>query len=92
MVTVKSIEECVQNYVIGAIQGVFKTKRYWMKQGYDEGHAIKNAIQYGIGHIRAGVGMDIPDLETTIKTFREMAEIATAFANLLEEVKASTQK
>ena len=88
MVKVKSIEETVQNYVIGTIQGVFKTKRYWMKKGYDEDHAIKNAVQYGIGQIRAGVG-DICDIETTIKTFREMAEISTVFANLLEEVKGN---
>jgi len=32
------------------------------------------------------------DIETTIKTFREIAEIATAFANLLEEVKANIKK
>lgn len=89
---VKSLEEWTQNYVIGAIQGVFKTKRYWMKQGYDEQHAIENAVKYGIGQIRAGVGTDIHDLETTIKTFREIAEIATAFANLLEEVKVDIQK
>jgi len=92
MVKVKSIEEWAQNYVIGAIQGVFKTKRYWMKQGYDEDHAIKNAVQYGIGQVRAGVGMDIPNLEATVRTFREIAEISTGFADLLEEVKASIQK
>ena len=56
MVKVKSIEEIVQNYVIGTIQGVYKTKRYWVKQGYDEDHAIKNAVEYGIGQLAAGVG------------------------------------
>ena len=91
MTRVKSVEEMVQNYVIGTIQGVFKIKRYWMKQGYDEDHAIKNAVQYGIGQISAGVGR-ICDLETTIKMFREIADISTAFANTLEEVKEGIQK
>lgn len=88
---VKSVEEIVQNYVIGTIQGVFKFKRHWMKQGYNEDHAIKNAVQYGIGQISAGVGR-ICDLETTIGMFREIAEISTAFANRLEEVQAGIQK
>jgi len=88
---VKPVEEVVQNYVIGTIQGVFKSKRHWMKQGYDEDHAIKNAIQYGIGQISAGVGRTC-NLETTIEMFRELAEISTAFANRLEEAQASIQK
>ncbi len=79
----KSIEETVQNYVIGAIQGAFKTKRYWMKKGYDKDHAIKNAVNYGIGQVCAGIG-DICDLETAVKMFREIAGISTAFADTLE--------
>jgi len=67
----KSIEEVVQNYVIGAIQGAFKTKRYWMKQGYDEGHAIKNAVKYGIGQISAGIGGKC-DLETAVNMFKRL--------------------
>lgn len=81
---VKSMEEWVQNYVIGTIQGVYRTKRHWMKQGYDEDHAIENAIQYGIGQLAAGVGKTC-NVETTIRMFRELAEIATAFANKLEQ-------
>jgi len=85
MVKVKSIEETVENYVIGVIPGVFKTKRYWMKKGYDEKHAIQNAVKYGIRQIEAGVSAH--NLETTINIFREMAVIATTFADLLEQNK-----
>jgi hypothetical protein len=88
---VKSLKETVQNYVIGTIQGAFKVKRHWVKQGYDEDHAVKNAVQYGIGQISAGVGRTC-DLETTIKIFREIAEISTAFANTLKEAQVSIEK
>jgi hypothetical protein len=83
MVKVKSVEEAVENYVIGVIQGAFKTKRYWMKQGYDEEHAIKNAVNYAIGQIKAGISMNKNEIEATIGKFREIAEIANAFADLL---------
>jgi hypothetical protein len=83
MVRVKSVEEAVENYVIGVIQGAFKTKRYWMKQGYDEEHAIKNAVNYAIGQIKAGISMDRKEIEATISKFREMAEIANALADSL---------
>lgn len=86
MARVKSIEEWVQNYLVGTIQGVYKTKRYWVKQGYDEDHATKNAIQYGVGQLAAGVG-NTCDVKTTITMFREIAEIATAFVNKLEEIR-----
>ena len=89
MAKVTSIEEWVQNYVIGTIQGVYKTKRYWVNQGYDEDHAIRNAIQYGIGQLAAGVG-NTCDVKTTLKMFRELAEIATVFANKLEEIQPSS--
>lgn len=85
MTKATSIEDWVKNYVLGTIPGVYKMKRYWVKQGYDEDHAINNAVQYGIGQLAAGVGSTC-DVETTIKMFREIAEIATAFANKLEEV------
>ena len=90
MVKVKSIEEIVQNYVIGTIQGVYKTKRYWVKQGYDEGHAIKNAVEYGLGQLAAGVG-NTCDVETTATMFRELAEIATVFANKLAEIRRNSR-
>jgi len=83
MVKVKPIEEWVENYVISTIQGAFKTKRHWMKEGYDEKHAIKNAVNYALGQLKASVSSD--NIETTIKAFREMAVIATTFANLLEQ-------
>jgi len=85
MAKITSIEEWVQNYVIGTIQGVYKTKRYWVNQGYDKNHAIKNAIQYGIGQLAAGVGKTC-DVKTAITMFRELAEIATLFASKLEEI------
>jgi hypothetical protein len=81
----KSIEEVVQNYVIGAIQGAYKTKRHWIKEGYDEAHAIKNAVKYGIGQISAGIGGTC-DLKTAVKMFRKLAVISTTFADTLEEV------
>ena len=84
---VKSLEEWAQNYVIGTIQGALKTKRHWMKQGYDEKHSIENAVKYGMAQISAGIG-ETCDLETAVKMFREMAEISTAFADALEEAKA----
>jgi urocanate hydratase len=79
------MEEIVQNYVIGTIQGTFKTKRYWVKKGYNKDHAIKNAIEYGIGQLAAGVGKTC-DAKTAVTIFREIAEIANAYANKLEEV------
>jgi hypothetical protein len=82
---VKSIEQTIENYVLGTIQGAFKTRRYWMNQGYDEDHAIKNAVNYGVGQIKAGVSAR--NFEATIEMFREVAGIATAFANMLEKVK-----
>lgn len=87
---IKSIEETVQNYVIGVIQGAFKTKRHWMKKGFDEKRAIENAIRYGIGQIRAGVG-NICNIETAINIFREISQISTCFANLLEEIKSNSE-
>jgi len=89
MAKATSKEEWVQNYVIGTIQGVYKTKRHWINQGYDEHHAIKNAIQYGIGQLAAGVG-NTCDVKTTITMFRELADIATVFANKLEETQHSS--
>ncbi len=80
----KSIEEVVQNYVIGEIQGAYKTKRYWMKQGYDEAHAIKNAVKYGIGQIPAEIGGTCY-FETAVKMFREIAVTSTTFADTLGE-------
>jgi len=84
---VKSVEESVENYVIGTIQGAFKTKRYWRGQGYDENHAISNAVEYGIGQIKAGV--NIQNLEHIIGVFREISGIATAFADMLENAKSN---
>jgi len=82
MVKVKSIEECVLNYIISVVPGAIKTKWYWMKQGYNEDHAIGNAMKYGIGQLSAGVG-DSYDRETCARILREMADICNAFAELL---------
>lgn len=79
---VKSKEEWVENYLIGVIQGTIKTKRYWMKKGYDESHAIKNAVKYAIGQISAGLGGSF-DREYVASLFTEMAGICQAFANML---------
>jgi len=81
-VKVKSVEESVENYVAGTIQGAFKTKRYWMSQGYDKKHAVNNAVQYAVGQIKAGTSAD--NLERVIGIFRELSGIATAFADMLE--------
>jgi len=82
MAKVKSIEEWVLNYIISVVPGAIKTKWYWMKQGYNEDHAIENAVKYGIGQLSAGVG-DIYDQQTSARILREMADICNAFAELL---------
>nr|MDO8089263.1 hypothetical protein [Candidatus Sigynarchaeota archaeon] len=82
---IKPLEEIVENYVIGTIQGAYKMKRYWKERGWDEEHAIDYATRYAIGQLKSGVGESC-DVEKAIAIFREISAIATALADFLERV------
>ncbi len=53
-----------------------------MMQGYNEDHAIGNAMKHGIGQRSASVGGGY-DRETCARMLGEMADIWNAFAELL---------
>lgn len=90
MVKGKSIDEVVENYVIGAIQGAFKTKRYWMKRGFNEESSIKKAINYATGQLNAGTGgnLSISDAEAI---FREIGAIAEALADMCKHASSDCE-
>lgn len=58
-----------------------------MKQGYDENHAIKNAVNYAMGQISAGLGR----LVITIQYGRSLREIIRA-ASLKRPIKSYREK
>jgi hypothetical protein len=86
----KSKEEWIENYVIGAVQGAFKTKRYWMKKGFDAPSSIQKAVNYAVGQLSAGIGKS--NLTKAESAFREMGKIAEAFANMIAEVRAKQEE
>ena len=74
----KTLKEAVDNYILSTILGTYKTKRHWMKQGYDEDKAIQNALNYALGMLKEN-----PDPRYA-EIFREMAAIANLLADILE--------
>ena len=88
MVKIKPIEEWVENYVIGTIQGMFKQKRHWLQKGFPMERAIKNAINYGINQLSAGVGSTVTS-ERAEEMLREIATIANAMADFCSTLKNS---
>ncbi|MFX1518704.1 MAG: hypothetical protein ACFFCD_02105 [Promethearchaeota archaeon] len=81
MVKTKSIEEYVENYVIGTIQGMLKTKRYWLRRGFSINRATENAMKYGVGQLSVGVGTTVT-LKQAEGLFRELADLANEMADL----------
>lgn len=76
----KSLEEIVDNYIIGAIQGAYKQKRHWINKGFSESKAIENAINWAIRMLDESSD---PGYHATI--FRELEAIANALATVLEK-------
>ena len=83
--TMKTIEETIENYLIGTIQGAYKTKRNWIKKGFDNSSAIEKATSYAFGQIEVGIGetFDWKDVE---EMFREIGVIANVFADLSKQL------
>lgn len=81
----KSIKETVENYLIGTIHGAYKTKRYWIKKGFDSNSAVEKATKYAFGQIEAGLGetFNWKDVE---EIFREIGAIANVFADLSKQL------
>ena len=77
---VKSINESIENYLIGTIQGAYKTKRYWMKKRFTEENAINKSITYAIHQIQSGIG-ETYTLQDVENMFREIGDIANALAD-----------
>jgi len=82
----KAFDETAENYVIGTIQGAFKTKRHWMKKGFDEDSSIEKAVSYAFGQIMAGTGSNV-SLEDAEKAFREISAIAHSFADACKQLR-----
>lgn len=80
----KKIEETIEDYVIGTIPGAYKTKRYWIKKGFDEDSAIEKAIKYAFGQMKAGIGESF-NLKDAENGFREMGEIANVLADACKQ-------
>jgi len=78
--TMKTIDETMENYLIGTIPGAYKTKRHWIKKGFDKSSAIEKATSYAFGQIEAGIGR-IFDWNDVEEMFREIGVIANAFAD-----------
>jgi len=75
----KTIDESVENYVIGTVQGAYRTKRNWMKKKFDEDSAIKKTLDWAYAQIEAGIGETF-SLKDAEAGFREMSEIANILA------------
>lgn len=73
-----SLDETIDNYILSTILGTYKTKRFWMKQGYNEEKAIQNATKYALGMLREKLDPKYIDM------FREVAVIANFLADILE--------
>lgn len=86
MVKTKSVEEWVENYIIGTIPGMLKTKRYWLRRGFSIDRATENAIKYGVGQLSVGVGTTVT-LKQAEGIFRELADVANAMADLCISIK-----
>jgi len=82
----KIVDETVENYVIGTIQGAFKTKRHWMKKHSDEDSSIEKAVSYAFGQIIAGTGSNV-SLEDAEELFREISAIADSFADACKQLR-----
>ena len=80
----KTIDETIGNYLIGTIQWAYKTKRYWIKKGFDENSAIGKATKYAFGQMEAGIGetFNKKDVE---EIFREIGVIANVLADACKQ-------
>jgi hypothetical protein len=84
----KTIKETIENYLIGTIKGAYKTKKHWMKKGFEKSSAIEKAWRYAIGQIEAGIGENI-NWNDAEEIYREIGAIANAFADLSKQVHES---
>lgn len=87
----KQIDETIENYLIGTVHGVYKTKRHWLKKGFDEESAIDKSIKYAFGQMKAGIGetFDWKDVENI---FREIGVIANVLADSCQQVHEYSEK
>lgn len=81
----KTIHETLEDYVIGTVHGAYRTKRHWIKQGFEEDDAIKKTLSWAYAQVGVGTG-DTFNLKDAENGFREMSEIANVLADACKQV------